>query len=194
MPTASLTMPTGNLHANPVLHAALLYWLSLPKAHDEALPDFLHIDAETIPHDILPHLLIAEMSDADFDHGHYLLAGTEIKRWFRLPPEGLDVDHAARITPAGYIDHMYEIARDLVARRMPLHVQTKFLQPHQPPVISESVVMPLTRGGDKVECVMIVQVFHSPGAAANAPAPEPHALLPPGADVMVEYSPIRPAY
>ncbi len=195
MPTASLTLPTSsNLHANPVLHAALLYWLSLPKAHDEALPDFLHIDPEGIPHDILPHLLIAEMSNADFDNGHYLLAGSEIKRWFRLPPEGLDVDHAARITPAGYIDHMYEIARDLVARRMPLHVQTKFHQPHQPPVVSESVVMPLTRGGDQVECVMIVQVFHSPGAAANAPAPEPHALLPPGADVMVEYSPIRPAY
>ena len=194
MPHSHLALPARNLHANPVLHAALLYWHSLPKEQDGALPDFLHIVPEAIPHDIPPHLLIAEMTNADFDHGQYLLAGEAIKRWFRLPPEGLDVDHAAKLTPAGYIDHMYEIARELIARRLPLHVITHFRQPHQPLVVSESVVMPLTRGSDKVECVMIVQLFHAPDAAPTAPPPEPRPLLPPGPEVMVDYEPILPAH
>lgn len=196
------------LAGNPVLQAARDYWCGLPKPVN--IPDFRLINPIEIPRVILPHVVIVEVTNGNFDFGRIRLCGHEIARWFREMPEGLDAaDYAAMTSPA-YIRHLRDLQAELIQRRRPLYCQSIYTLPGEaapdvPPdaadggtvvvertttetiVTAERLVLPLADGATAVECVILVETLSASGAM-DGPLP----LLPPAPGVTVTHGPIEP--
>lgn len=177
--------------ANPVLEAARIYWRDLP--HPVNIPDFLLIEATEIPRLILPHMIIAEITRANFDLGRLRLCGHEIARWFRESPEGMDTRSFAALTDPAYTNHMRNLLAELIQRRKPIYCQSVYTLPgleggDAPLVVTaERLVLPLADGGTAVECAIIVQTLSASDNRAG-----PIRMLPPEPGIPVKHGPFEP--
>ncbi|WP_300295654.1 hypothetical protein [Ferrovibrio sp.] len=180
------------LAANPVLQAARDYWRALPKPVN--IPDIRLIDAATLPRVILPHIIIAEITHANFDLGRLRLCGHEIARWFREMPEGMDAQAFASLTEPAYARHMRALLAELIQRRKPVYCKSVYtlapLEPGGPDnvVTAERLALPLADGATAVECLIIVETLTASDSRAG-----PLRLLPPEPGVTVTHGPFEVA-
>lgn len=173
------------LEGNPVLKAARDFWRSLPQPVN--IPDIRLLDVATIPREILPHLIIAETTNANFDLSRFRLVGTEIARWFREMPEGMDAKAYGQLTDPAYIRHMRDTLAELIQRRRPIYCRSLYTLPaagDMPAtmVTAERLAMPMADGATAVGCVMIVETLHVTGDLEG-----PLRLLPPERHVVVRH-------
>lgn len=176
--------------ANPVLQAAHDFWCSLPQPVN--IPDIRLLDVATIPRVILPHLVIAEVTRANFDFGRLRLCGSEITRWFREMPEGMDVKQLAGLTDPLYIRHLRDLMAELIQRRKPIYNRSFYTLPgltEDDPenlVTTERLVLPMADGGTPVECVVMVQTLH-----ASDSRTAPIRFLPPEPGLAMRHDPFE---
>lgn len=177
------------LEGNPVLKAARDFWRGLP--HPVNIPDIRLLDVATIPREILPHLIIAETTHANFDLSRFRLVGSEIARWFRALPEGMDAKAYGALTDPAYIRHMRDMLAELIQRRRPLYCRSIYTLPAAGDsaatiVTAERLVLPMADGGTAVGCVIIVETLHAAGGREG-----PLQLLPPAPEVTVRHDPVE---
>lgn len=176
--------------ANPVLKAALEFWRGLPQPVN--IPDIRLLDATTIPRAILPHLIIAETTRANFDLSRVRLCGSEIARWFREMPEGMDARAYGALTDPDYMRHMRDLMAELIQRRKPIYYRSVYTLPGltegaaENVVTAERLVLPMADGGTPVECVVIVQTLHASDNRAG-----PIRILPPEPGIKVQHDPFE---
>lgn len=173
------------LEGNPVLKCACDFWRSLPQPVN--IPDIRLLDVASIPREILPHVIIAETTNADFDLSRFRLVGGEIARWFRALPEGMDAKAYGALTDPAYIRHMRDMLAELVARRRPIYCRSLYTLPPDGDasatiVTAERVVLPMADGATAVGCIIIVETLHAAGDQD-----EPIRLLPPERGVIVQH-------
>lgn len=187
--------------ANPVLNAALDFWRRLP-AQPAGLPDIRRLDPAAIPQLVLPHLIVAETTGADFNLSRLRLAGAEITRWFRILPEGLDAAAYGSLTTPAYLQHMRDLLAELVRQRRPVFYCSRYILPGlttgDPPntVTAERLALPLAHsdrsgddqsgGGDAVGCVMVAETLTASDFRAG-----PLRLLPPEPGIEVRHGPFE---
>lgn len=178
------------LDANPVLKAAHDFWCSLPRPL--GLPDIRQLDATAIPRKVLPHLIVAETTGADFNLGRLRLAGAEITRWFRELPEGMDAAQYGRLTDAAYIRHMRDLLAELLQHRRPVFCRSFYTLPGltagDPPnvVTAERLVLPLADGSHALGCVMVAETLAASDFRAG-----PLRILPPEPGIEVRHGPFE---
>lgn len=178
------------LEGNPVLKAACDFWYGLP--HPVNIPDIRLLDVASIPREILPHLIIAETTDANFDLSRFRLVGDEIARWFRQIPEGMDAKAYGALTDPAYIRHMRGLLADLIQRRRPIYARSLYTLPPVDGVATtivtaERLLLPMADGATAVGCVMIVETLHAAGGQDG-----PLRLLPPERGVIVQHDEFEP--
>lgn len=179
-----------SLEANPVLKAARDFWRTLPMPVN--IPDIRLLDVTTIPRIILPHLLIAETTRANFDLGRLKLCGAEIARWFREMPEGMDVKAFGALTDPTYMHHMRDLMAELIQRRKPLYCRSVYTLPGltdgdpENTVTAERLVMPLADGATAVECIIVVETLQASDSRAG-----PIRMLPPEPGTRVHHDPFE---
>lgn len=183
------------LDDNPVLRAAHDFWCGLPQPL--GLPDIRQIDAAAIPRIVLPHLIVAETAGVDFNLGRLRLAGSEITRWFRELPEGMDAAQYGRLTDAAYIRHMRDLLAELLRHRRPVYCCSTYTLPGltggDPPntVTAERLVLPLSHGSGAdwshaLACLMVVETLTASDFRAG-----PLRLLPPEPGIEVRHGPFE---
>lgn len=178
------------LEGNPVLKRACDFWRSQPQPVN--IPDIRLLDAASIPREILPHLIIAETLNANFDLSRLRLVGGEIARWFRAMPEGMDARAYGELTDPDYIRHMRDLLAELIQRRRPVYARSLYTLPPVEGmattiVTAERVVLPMADGATAVGCVMIVETLHAAGGQDG-----PLRLLPPERGVIVQHDEFEP--
>ncbi len=179
------------LEGNPVLKAARDFWRTLPQPVN--IPDIRLLDVATIPREILPHLVIVEATNANFDLSRCRLVGSEISRWFRAMPEGMDPRGYGELTDPAYIRYMRDVVAELIQRRKPIYCRSVYTLPADDAVApsaivtAERVVMPMADGATAVECIMLVETLHASGGAEG-----PLQILPPWPGIAVHHDAIEP--
>ncbi|MCW0234130.1 MAG: hypothetical protein OJJ21_11065 [Ferrovibrio sp.] len=179
------------LEANPVLQTALEFWRDLPKPVN--IPDIRLLDVAAIPRALLPHLIIAETTNANFDLSRLRLVGAEIARWFREMPEGMDARAYGALTDPAYIRHMRDLMAELIQRRKPIYCRSVYTLPGltegdaENIVTAERLVLPLADGATAVECVIVVETLHASDSRAG-----PIRMLPPEPGIRVQHDPFEP--
>lgn len=180
------------LAANPVLQTALDFWRRLPQPVN--IPDIRLLDTTTIPRLLLPHLLIAETTNADFDLSRLRLCGSEIARWFRELPDGMDARAYGALTDSAYMRHMRALMAELVERRKPIYCRSVYTLPGltggdaENIITAERLVLPLADGATAVECVIIVETLQASDSRAG-----PIRMLPPEPGIAVRHGPFEVA-
>ncbi len=175
------------LDANPVLRAALDFWRSLP-AQPSGLPEFRRLDPAAIPRELLPHLLVAEITGADFNLSRLRLAGAEITRWFRELPEGLDAADYGRLTDPAYLQHLRDLLADLVRQRRPVFCRSTYtldgLTTGDPAniVTCDRLALPMADGSEAIGCVMLAATLTASDFRAG-----PLRILPPEPGLAVRH-------
>jgi hypothetical protein len=175
------------LEGNPVLKLAHDFWRALPTPVN--IPDIRLLDPATIPRALLPHLIIAETTNANFDLSRLRLVGSEIARWFREMPEGMDAKAFGALTDPAYIRHLRDLMAELIQRRKPVYCRSIFTLPGLTPddapniVTAERLALPLADGATAVECVIVVETLHASDFRAG-----PLRILPPEPGVAVQHS------
>ncbi|MBS4049169.1 MAG: hypothetical protein KG075_22690 [Alphaproteobacteria bacterium] len=177
------------LEGNPVLKAARDFWRDLPKPVN--IPDIRLLDVTTIPREILPHLIIAETTHANFDLSRFRLVGSEIARWFRTMPEGMDVKAYGALTDPAYLRHMRDMLAELIQRRRPIYCRSIYTLPAEGDlpatiVTAERLALPMADGETVVGCVIIVETLHATGGREG-----PLQLLPPERGIEVRHDPVE---
>lgn len=177
------------LEGNPVLKAARDFWRSLPQPVN--IPDIRLLDVATIPREILPHLIIAETTNANFDLSRFRLVGSEIARWFRSLPEGMDARRYGELTDPAYIRHMRDMLAELIQRRRPIYCRSIYTLPAEGElpatiVTAERLALPMADGATAVGCVIIVETLHATGGRDG-----PLQILPPPPCVNVRHDPVE---
>lgn len=191
---------------NPVLRAALDFWRSLP-SQPAGIPDIRRLDPAAIPQLLLPHLIVAETTGADFNLSRLRLAGAEITRWFRILPEGLDAAAYGSLTTPAYLQHMRDLLAELVRQRRPVYCRSLYILPGlttgDPPntVTAERLALPMAHSdrsggdrsggdrsgdGDAVGCVMVAETLTASDFRAG-----PLRLLPPEPGIEVRHGPFE---
>jgi hypothetical protein len=186
------------LDANPVLRAAYDFWRGLPQP--AGLPDIRRLEATAIPRNVLPHLIVAEITGADFNLSRLRLAGSEITRWFRELPEGLDAAAYARLTDPAYLLHLRDLLAELVRHRRPVYCRSTYtldgLTTGDPPniVTCDRLALPMAdgsgadggspAGGDAVACMMLAATLTASDFRAG-----PLRILPPEPGIVVRHDP-----
>ncbi len=151
------------LDANPVLRAAYDFWCSLPRPL--GLPDIRQLDAAAIPRNVLPHLIVAETTGADFNLGRLRLAGAEIMR---------------------------DLLAELLQHRRPVFCRSFYTLPGltagDPPntVTAERLVLPLADGSHALGCVMVAETLSASDFRAG-----PLRILPPEPGIEVRHGPFE---
>lgn len=174
------------LDANPILRAAYDFWRGLPQPF--GLPDIRRLEAATIPRNVLPHLIVAEITGADFNLSRLRLAGSEITRWFRILPEGLDAAAYGSLTTPAYLQHMRDLLAELVRQRRPVFCRSTYtldgLTTGDPPntVTAERLALPMADGGDDVGCMMLAATLTASDFRAG-----PLRILPPEPGLAVRH-------
>lgn len=177
-----------SLTDNPVLRAAHDFWCGLPQPL--GLPDIRQLNASAIPRNVLPHLIVAETTGVDFNLGRMRLAGSEITRWFRELPEGMDAAQYGRLTDAAYIRHMRDLLAELLHHRRPVYCCSTYLLPGltgaDPPntITAERLVLPLADGSHALACLMVAETLTASDFRAG-----PLRLLPPEPGIEVHHGP-----
>jgi hypothetical protein len=180
------------LAANPVLQTALDFWRRLPQPVN--IPDIRLLDVATIPRVLLPHLIIAETTDANFDLSHLRLCGSEIARWFRALPDGMDAKAYGALTDSAYMRHMRALMAKLVEHRKPVYCRSIYTLPGLTDDVAENIVtaerlvLPLADGATAVECVIIVETLQASDSRAG-----PLRMLPPEPGIAVRHDPFEVA-
>lgn len=178
------------LDANPVLKTAQDFWRSLPQPVN--IPDIRLLDVTTIPPAILPHLIIAETTRANFDLSRLRLCGNEIARWFRELPEGMDAKAFGALTDPAYMRHMRDLMAELIQRRKPIYCRSLYTLPGltdagaENIVTAERVVLPFAEGATAVECVIVVETLQATDSRAG-----PIRMLPPEPGIKVQHEPFE---
>lgn len=176
------------LDSNPVLRAAYDFWRGLPQPL--GLPDIRRLEATAIPRNILPHLIVAEITGADFNLSRLRLAGAEITRWFRELPEGLDAAGYGRLTDPAYLQHLRDLLAELVRHRRPVFCRSVYTLPGlttgDPPniVTCDRLALPMADGAEAIGCVMLAATLTASDFRAG-----PLRILPPEPGVAVRHSP-----
>ncbi len=178
------------LEANPILKLARDYWRGL--AMPVNIPDIRLLDVATIPRVLLPHLIIAETTRGNFDLGRLRLVGSEIARWFREMPEGMDAKAFGALTDPAYMRHMRDLMAELIQRRKPIYCRSVYTLPPLTPddaeniVTAERLVLPLADGATAVECVIVIETLHASDNRAG-----PIRMLPPEPGIKVQHDPFE---
>lgn len=178
------------LEGNPVLKAARDFWCRLPQPVN--IPDIRLLDVATIPREILPHLVIVESTNANFDLSRCRLIGGEISRWFRAMPEGMDTRAYGALTDPAYIRYMRDVVAELIQRRRPLYCRSVYTLPANDSmapsaiVTAERVVLPMADGATAVECIILVETLHASGGFEG-----PLQILPPWPGIAVRHDPVE---
>jgi hypothetical protein len=188
------------LDDNPVLKTAHDFWCSLPRPL--GLPDIRHLDAAAIPRNLLPHLIVAETTGADFNLSRLRLAGAEITRWFRELPEGLDAADYGRLTDPAYLQHLRDLLAELARHRRPVFCRSLYILPGlttgDPPntVTAERLALPMAHGSGAhsdpsggegiMGCVMVAKTLTASDFRAG-----PLRILPPEPGVDIRYGPLE---
>jgi hypothetical protein len=172
------------LAGNPVLTTARDFWRGLPMPFN--IPDIRLLDPASIPPLILPHLIIAETTMANFDLSRLRLVGSEIARWFREMPEGMDARAYGALTDRAYMQHMRDLLAELIQRRKPVYCRSVYTLPgltadDAPNIVTaERLALPMGDGAPTVGCVMIVETLHASDFRAG-----PLRILPPEPGIAV---------
>jgi hypothetical protein len=177
------------LEGNPVLKAARDFWRSLPQPVN--IPDIRLLDVATIPREILPHLVIAETTNGNFDLSRFRLVGSEIARWFRAIPEGMDAKAYGQLTDPAYVRHMRDMLAELIQRRRPIYCRSIYTLPETDSlagtiVTAERLALPMADGATAVGCVVIVETLHATGGLSG-----PLRILPPEPGIDVRHDPVE---
>jgi len=183
------------LQGNPVLAAARDYWRALPQPC--GMPDIRQLDPAGIPRLILPHLIIAETTMGNFDLSRLRLAGSEIVRWFRELPEGMDAKAFSALTDRAYMQHLRDLMAELVQRRRPVYCRSIYTLPGLTAgdpaniVAAERLVMPMADGDSasghsRVGCVMVAETLQASDSRAG-----PLRILPPEPGIEVRHDPFE---
>lgn len=183
------------LDDNLVLKTAHDFWCSLRQTIGMA--DFRHLDPAAIPRLVLPHLIIAEITKGDFDLSRLRFAGSEVTRWFRELPEGMDAAAYGSLTTPAYMQHMRDLLAELMRHRRPVFCRSTYSLPGlttgDPPntVTAERLALPMAHGsgadGDEaVGCVMLVETLTASDFRAG-----PLRILPPEPEIEVRHGPFR---
>lgn len=193
------------LDANPVLRAAHDFWRGLRQTI--GLPDIRQLDAAAIPRNVLPHLIVAEIAQGDFNLSRLRLAGAEITRWFRELPEDLDAVAYARLTDPAYLQHMRDLLAELVQHRRPVYCRSTYildgLTTGDPPniVTCDRLALPMAHGsgahgsgahdggahgGEAIGCVIMVATLTASDFRAG-----PLRILPPEPGIEVRHGPFQ---
>ncbi|MBS4049174.1 MAG: hypothetical protein KG075_22715 [Alphaproteobacteria bacterium] len=181
------------LDANPVLKSAHDFWCGLRQTI--GLPDIRQLDAAAIPRNVLPHLIVAEITQGDFNLSRLRLAGAEITRWFRELPEDLDAVAYARLTDPAYLQHMRDLLAELVQQRRPVYCRSTYtldgLTTGDPPniVTCDRLALPMAHGsgahgGEAIGCVIMVATLTASDFRAG-----PLRILPPEPGIEVRHGP-----
>jgi hypothetical protein len=179
------------LEGNPVLKAARDFWRGLPQPVN--IPDIRLLDVATIPREILTHLVIVEATNANFDLSRCRLVGSEISRWFRAMPEGMDPRAYGALTDPDYIRYMRDVVAELIQRRKPIYCRSVYTLPADDAVApsaivtAERIVMPMADGATAVECIILVETLHASGDVEG-----PLQILPPQRGIAVRHDAIEP--
>lgn len=188
------------LDANSVLKAAYDFWCD--QRQTIGLPEFRRLDPATIPRELLPHLIVAEITGADFDLSRLRLTGSEIARWFRVLPEGMDAAAYGSLTTPDYMQHMRDLLAELVRQRRPVYCRSLYILPglttgdRPNTVTAERLALPMAHGsgahgdrpggGDTVGCVMLVETLTATDFRAG-----PLRILPPEPGIEVRHGPFE---
>lgn len=188
------------LDDNPVIKAAHDFWCGLRQTI--GLPDIRHLDAAAIPRHVLPHLIVAEITQGDFDLSHLRLAGSEITRWFRELPEGMDAAAYGSLTDPAYMQHMRDLLAELMRHRRPVYCQSLYTLDGLTTgdaaniVTAERLALPMAHGsethdsgadqGNAVGCVMLVEILTASDFRAG-----PLRILPPEPGIVVRHGPFK---
>jgi hypothetical protein len=176
------------LDTNPILRTAHDFWRGLPQP--AGLPDIRRLEAATIPRNVLPHLIVAEIIGADFNLSRLRLAGSEVTRWFRELPEGLDAVGYGRLTDPAYLQHLRDLLSELIQHRRPIFCRSTYTLPGlttgDPPnvVTCDRLALPMADGGDDVGCVMLAATLTASDFRAG-----PLRILPPEPGTEVRHGP-----
>lgn len=179
------------LDSNTILRTAHDFWRGLPQSG--GIADFRQLDAAAIPRAVLPHLIIAETTKGDFDLSRLRFAGSEITRWFRELPEGMDAAAYGSLTNQAYMQHMRELLAELIRHRRPVYCRSTYtlqgLTTGDPPniVICSRLALPMAHGsgadgGDDVGCVMLAATMTASDFRAG-----PLRMLPPEPETDVRH-------
>jgi hypothetical protein len=178
------------LEANPILKAASDFWRDLPKPVN--IPDICLLDVATIPREILPHLVIVESTHANFDLSRCRLVGSEISRWFRAMPEGMDTKAYGELTDPAYIRYMRDVVAELIQRRRPIYCRSVYTLPADDSmapsaiITAERIALPMADGATAVECIILVETLHASGDVEG-----PLQILPPRPGITVRHDAIE---
>ncbi|QDO96641.1 hypothetical protein FNB15_04825 [Ferrovibrio terrae] len=178
------------LDDNPVLRAAHDFWCSLRQT--SGIPDIRQLDAATIPRTVLPHLIVAQTTQGDFDLSRLRLAGAEITRWFRELPEGMDAAAYGSLTNQAYMQHMRDLLAELIRHRRPVYCRSTYKLPGlttgDPPniITCNRLALPMADRGDDVGCVMLAATLTASDFRAG-----PLRMLPPEPDTDVRHDPFE---
>jgi hypothetical protein len=178
------------LDDNPVLRAAHDFWCSLRQT--SGIPDIRQLDPTAIPRNLLPHLIVAEITQGDFDLSRLRLAGSEISRWFRELPDGMDAAAYGRLTDPAYMQHMRELLAELMQHRRPVWCRSIYTLPGlttgDPPniVTCNRLALPMADGGDEIGCVMLAATLTASDFRAG-----PLRILPPEPGIAVRHGPFE---
>lgn len=112
------------LDDNLVLKTAHDFWCSLRQTI--GLPDIRQLDVTAIPRSVLPHLIVAEITRGDFDLSRLRLAGSEVSRWFRELPDGMDAAAYGSLTDPAYMQHMRDLLAELIRHRRPVWCRSTY--------------------------------------------------------------------
>lgn len=178
------------LDDNPVLKAAHDFWRGLPQP--AGIPDIRQLDPTAIPRNLLPHLIVAQITQGDFDLSRLRLAGSEITRWFRELPEGMDAAAYGSLTNQAYMQHMRDLLAELIRHRRPVYCRSTYtlegLTTGDPPniVTCHRLALPMGDGSDDVGCVMLAATMTASDFRAG-----PLRMLPPEPETGVRHDPFE---
>lgn len=188
------------LDDTPVLKAAHDCWCSLRQTG--GIPDIRQLDVTAIPRTVLPHLIVAEITQGDFDLSRLRLAGAEITRWFRDLPEGMDAAAYGSLTTPAYMQHMRDLLTELIRHCRPVYCRSIYTLPGlttgDPPniVTCDRLALPMAHGsgadgsspegGDTVGCVMLAATLTASDFRAG-----PLRILPPEPGTDVRHGPFK---
>lgn len=141
------------LRDDAILMSLGRYWSERRQGRD--MPDRADVDALTMPRRVLANVGLAELSDGG-RRIKYRLVGTEIVNRLGVDFTGRYVSEVMNGSYRLYITSMF---RAVFEHRAPLYSEGTFRQDRRNMSRTRRLLLPLTRGGDKVEMVLLGQTW-----------------------------------
>lgn len=132
------------------------YWNHKRGRH--AMPARSDIDPVDMPHHVLPHLTILDVSEGAA-RARYRLVGTAIVRRFGRDPTGLRRDEIMTGAP---LEYLVSITADMVSHRLPLYAAATLIRTPLSPVDMQHLFLPLADAAGLLTLALVGQTFGAP--------------------------------